>query len=211
MATSGRSGDCKHAPEVLELFLHQQTGRRLRHEVGDAVHRRMRAMRRAKRVVHVKVGERRELLGKRRIVLLFLRMKSKIFQQHHAAAFRFVHLLNGCLRLLADAVVRKRDGAPEQPAHRRHHRLQAVLRIHLALRTAEVRGQDRRRAVVQRVRDRRQRRSDARVVADFAVFERHVEVDADEHTLAAQIEIANGKLHRPRLAMNTSRSTQRFE
>ena len=69
------------------------------------------------------------------------------------------------------------------------HRLQAELRRRLALRPAEVRGENHRRALVERVLNRRQRRGDARVVGDRAVLERHVEVDADEDTLAAQIEI----------------------
>jgi len=71
--------------------------------------------------------------------------------------------------------------------------------------------QDDRRAVVQRVLNRRQRRADARIVADAAVFHRHVEVDPDEHALSFQVEVADGQFHKPFATSLRSRSTQRFE
>ena len=71
-------------------------------------------MRRAKRVVHVQLGERRELLSKRRIVSFFLWMKPQIFQQHDAAAFRLEHLIDRGLRRRANAVGRKADGTAQQ-------------------------------------------------------------------------------------------------
>ncbi len=54
-----------------------------------------------------------------------------------------------------------------------------------------MRGEDDRRALLERVLDRRQRRADARVVRDRAVLDRHVEVDPDERLLPAQVEIAD--------------------
>ena len=73
-----------------------------------------------------------------------------------------------------------------------------------------------RRALVEGVRDGRQRRADARVVADRAVLDRHVEIDADEDLLAPQIEVADRQLHRRNLKAlcrpgPCSRSTQRLE
>src|SRR5581483_11575520 len=70
---------------------------------------------------------------------------------------------------------------------------------------------DRRAAVLDDVANRRQRRADARVVADRAVLQRHVEVDAHEHALAGDVEVANRKLHSPFFTSSRSRSTQRFE
>ena len=79
---------------------------------------------------------------------------------------------------------RSATGRAEQLGERAATGLQAHLGIGLALRPAEVRGQDDGRApAFERVLDRRQRRADARVVADDAVLERDVEVDADEDAL----------------------------
>ena len=50
-------------------------------------------------------------------------------------------------------------------------------------------GEDDGRALIERVPDRRQRRLDARVVADSTVLERDVEVHAYEDALALEIEI----------------------
>src|SRR5215472_9454052 len=49
----------------------------------------------------------------------------------------------------------------------------------------------RRSALVECVLDRWKRRSDAGVVADQTVFQRDVEVHADEHALAREVEILN--------------------
>jgi hypothetical protein len=45
----------------------------------------VRAVRAAERVVHVDVGQRRELLGERGIVLLLGRVKPEVLEQQHAA------------------------------------------------------------------------------------------------------------------------------
>ena len=70
-------------------------------------------------------------------------------------------------------------------------RLQAELRLRLALRPAEMRREDHRRAVIERVGDRRQRRANAGVVGDPAVLDRDVEVDADEHAPAVEAKVVN--------------------
>ena len=72
-------------------------------------------------------------------------------------------------------------------------------------------GEDDGRAAVQRVRDRRQRRLDARVVLDLAVGERDVEIDANEDALALEIQVRDRELHRPFVTSLRTRSTQRFE
>ena len=65
----------------------------------------------------------------------------------------------------------------------------------LSLRPAEMRREDHRRALLERVPNRRQRRANARVVGDDAVLERDVEVHADEHTAPRQIEISDREFH----------------
>ncbi len=71
-------------------------------------------------------------------------------------------------------------------------RAKAHRRDGLALGTAEVRAEDDLGLVAERVLDGGERLADARVVGDDAVFERHVEVDADEHALVGEVEVANG-------------------
>src|SRR4029079_10036112 len=66
------------------------------------------------------------------------------------------------------------------------------VRLRFALRAAEVRGQNHRRALLERVCDRRQRGPHARVIRDAAILQRDVEIDADEHAPAAEREVPNG-------------------
>ena len=70
----------RHA-EIAQLFLHQQTGARgldVRHHARD---RCVSAMRRAKRIVNVDVGELGKRLRKRRIVLFFLSVKAQVLEE----------------------------------------------------------------------------------------------------------------------------------
>ena len=147
--------------EILDFVGHQEPRRRLVDVVHDAFGRGVRAMRGAERVVHVDVRERRQRFGKRRIVLFLFGVEPQVLEQDDAARIRRDDLS----RRRADAVGRERH----RPVHERRqvlgHRLQAEFRIRLALRPAEVRREDDRRAAFQRVRDGRQGRANARVVA----------------------------------------------
>ena len=73
-------------------------------------------------------------------------------------------------------------------------RPQRQLRVRLAFRPAEMAGENRRRAVRQRVLDRRQRRADPRVVRDRAVLDRDVEVDADQHPPPLERDVLDAAL-----------------
>ena len=168
-------------PEVLQLFFHQQPRRRLLEAVRDAFHRRVRAMRGAKGVVHVARGERRQRLCECGVVLFFLRMKAQVLEQDDVALHR--------ARLLADAVGREGDRLPEQLGQAIRDRPQAHVRVDLALGSSQVAREHDRRALSERVLDGGQRRLDARVVADDAVLQRDVEVHADENALALEIQI----------------------
>ena len=88
-----------------------------------------------------------------------------------------------------DAVGRERHRPMDELRQVLGDGLERELRIRLALRPAEVRREDDRRAVVERVGDRRQRRADPRVVRDAPVLDRHVEVHAHEHAPVGQGEI----------------------
>ena len=211
--------------KVAQLLLHQQPGAGLGHQSHDRFDRRVRAMRRAERIVHVDVAQCGQPLREAGIVLLFLGVVAQVLEQHDAAGGRAAH---GGLGRGADTVFGERHGATQQLTRSRGDRAQAHVRIRLALGTAEMRGQDHAsRARVERVSDRRQRLANASVVADDAALERDVEVDADEHASAFQVEVANRsfchgrfqvpesgfqvRAQRPRATSWRSRSTQRLE
>ncbi len=71
-------GCLEHAPEILDLLAHQQSRGRLSHVVHDAFRGGMRPVRRSKRVVHIHVRQRGQLLREAGVVLLFLRMEPQI-------------------------------------------------------------------------------------------------------------------------------------
>ena len=127
--------------EILQLLLHQQAGRRAPDVVRDPFDRRVRAMRGAEGVVDVLVGERRERLGERRIVLLFLRMEPQVLEQYDAPA-RPCTCCHRARRVVAHAIVGERHGPSEQIGQPIGDRAKAHLRIDLALRPAQMAGED---------------------------------------------------------------------
>ena len=180
IATNGRSGCSSTVPEVLDLRRHQQPRGRLLDVLDDAFGRGVRAVRRAERVVDVDVGERGELLRRT--------PGRSSLPPRGSAGSRAGRPRRRC-RPSSIAVC---AGSPTQSSanttgrssssdSRVGDRLQRVL----AGSACPWAGRDASRGstvapLLQRVLDRRQRRADARVVADRAVLDRHVEVDADE-------------------------------
>ena len=148
-------------------------------------------MRRAERVVDVEVAQTCQLLREGVVVLLLLFVKAKVLKQKHVAVLQLRDLL---ARLRADAVLRERDRTPKQLRQVLGHGSKAVLLDALALRPSQMRREDDTRAVVNRVLNRRQRGTYARVVLDHAVLHRHVEVNADKDALALEVEVFDGKL-----------------
>ena len=125
--------------EVAQLLFHQQAGGRLAHQRDHRLDRRMRPVRRAERVVDVDVGERRERLRERRIVLFLFGMKPQVLEQDHASVGRTA---DRRLRRGADAVLGERHRPVQQFGQPCGDRPQAHLRIRLALRPPEMRRQD---------------------------------------------------------------------
>ena len=74
--------------QVVELLLHEEARRRLRHELRDALGRGVGAVRAAERVVDVDVRQRRELLGEGGIVLLLGGVEAQVLEQEDAAGLR---------------------------------------------------------------------------------------------------------------------------
>ena len=76
-------------------------------------------------------------------------------------------------------------------------RSQRIFLDRFSFRPAEVRHQDRLRALFPEIIDRRQTFADAGVIGDgdlpVAFFRRHIEIDPDQDALSAHLEIAQGE------------------
>ena len=183
-ATNGRSGDARASPRYFSSSSIRKPAAGLRQQLRHALGRRVRAMARSERVVHVEVGELRQLLRERRVVLLLLLVEADVLEQRR-----------GCGPEPAPA------RWPSSPARRRSRWRSSPRWSSSRARCAatgfelnsglgppfgppEVRGQDHGRPVLERVLDGRQRRADARVVLDAPFLDGHVEVHADEDALA---------------------------
>ena len=152
----------------------------------------MRAVRSAERVVDEDVRHIGKRLGQRGIVLGLALLKADVLEQDRLAG---LDLGSQALCILADNVLRQLDFLAEQLAQALSNRRKRVLHVNLALRTAEVRAKDNCCIVIQQVLDGLERRADALVVGDIAVFIlRHVEVAADDNLLARHVDIFNALL-----------------
>ena len=179
---------------MLDFFLHQESHRGLLDELRDAGRAGMRAMRRTEGVVHINVAEFGQRFGKLRIVRFFPRLKAKIFEQGHVA---FAHVPDDFLRDRADRVVTENHRMIDQHVQMIGHGPKRIFLDRLSFRPAEVRHQNRLRAVLAKVINRRQTFTDPRVIGDddptVLFFDRHIEVHAHERALAAHLEIAKGE------------------
>jgi len=91
---------------------------------------------RAKRVVHVDVPQLGQLAGEILAVLGLFGVKTRVFEQHHAAIGQGVGDPPGGL---AHAVFSERDVDAQQIRQNRDHRAQREFRLRLALGTAQMR------------------------------------------------------------------------
>jgi len=194
----------EHGGEGLELRLHQES--RGFYRQLHAHHGRVRAVRGAEGVVHINITEPgkagAKFLDGLRVGLLrgavfqlylafLLDVEAKVFKQEHVAGFE---RSRGVLGHGADTVLGKGHGLPEQLAQFSGHGLERKFRDTLAVRPAEMRHEHDARALLEGKLDRGQGRDNALVVGDGAggLVLRDVEIDAHEHALAGQIEIADG-------------------
>src|SRR6267143_1693268 len=150
------------------------------------------AMRGAKRITDEKaVTESRELFRKGLVVLFLLGMEADVFEQEDIAVGECFALR---LRNGPDTV----RGKPNRPADEFLELLgylhERVFRIWAALGAAQMRSEHQSAALLNREAERGDRFANAGVVGDHAVFERNVEVHADEDAFSAKIEIVDGQL-----------------
>ena len=179
----------QHLAQVLEFFLHEQAGRGLLHEAGDADRGGMSAMRGAESVVYVIVRQAGKLLGELGVVGFFFGMEAEILQQQGLALFQpSGHLLG----FRADAfgteahVFSARQLFVQQHAQAFSRGLEAHRRIGFALGPAEMGDQNQPRSVTESVLDGGQGFADASVVDDAAIFERDVEIDPHEDAVIVE-------------------------
>ena len=213
--------------EELDLLLEKEAGNRGLDVVGDDGGRSVGAVSRAERVVAIEVAVGSELLrhlGALRLELGLLRRELLVSE---VDALLVVVLLDlAVLGLVEAGVLEESDFAglerlddivgghavwdeldlePELLGKRLCDGLQRERRVvgvrgraELdALRTAEVRHEDERAALLEDVLDRRQRRDDAGVVGDLAgavLGHRHVEINTHYDALALELDVAESLL-----------------
>ena len=197
-------------PQRRQLSLHEQARRRRLQVARDGVDRRVRAVRGRERIVHVAVGQLRELAREAVVVLFLLGVEAEVLQQQQIAGLQ---RLGVRARRLADAVGRERHRSRQEWREPLGDGLQRVLRIRPALRPAEVGGEHDGGATVEREAQGGHRRPQARVVRHRAALEGDVEVGADEHALARQRQVLDRQLRHDQrvLPMNLMRSRTREE
>ena len=174
--------------DVVDLLLHQESRDRL-DVLRHARIRGMRTMRNAKRIVHSDICERCELLCEGGIVLLLFLVIAQVLEQEDFARLQACREL---LRLGADAVGCPLDLTTEELCEMLDEMLRAELILTCLGRTADVAGDDERRAAVEQIVQRRQRAHHARIVRDVHLgIKRNVVVHADEYLLALDVDILN--------------------
>ena len=189
--TSGRSGASMIERSVTTSRSSSRPATAGRRNSVDAHGRGVRPVGRAEGVVHVGVGERRQLLRELGVVLGLAALPARVLEHQHVAG---LEPLDAAPHLRPDDVGRLMDARVDQLAETLGDRLQRRLGV-AALRPAEMRAEHEPRALLEQQLDRRQRGPDARVVRDAPVLERDVEVDAREHRLAGpDLEVADGAL-----------------
>ena len=144
----------------------------------------------AESVVDIDIGNGGKLFGEGGIIGLLLVVEADVLQKQHVSG---LERGDGGGDFGADAVVHERHGAAEHFPQERGDGLKRHGGFALALRTAQMGGQNRLGAAADEQAQGGQRFLDAGAVVDhhFAVllFHRHVEVHADEHPFPGHIEI----------------------
>ena len=166
-------------------------------------HRRMRTVTRAKCIVDIDIGERRERLGKLLLRLfeclfgsrfffvaielaarfaLFFFVKSQVLEQQNLTRFEALRLLDDAI---ANAIFCKNDFAFRQQFRQSfRHGLKRKFRARIRLRTPQVRRHNGQATIANDVLNRRYRLANAEIIRYHAIIERYVKIDANKHALA---------------------------
>ena len=129
IATNGRSGDSSAWPRYCSSFSISSPAAGRSTWCVIALDRGVRAVRRAERVVHVAIGERRQRLRERRVVLLLFGMEAQVLEQHDTACARCATCCTAPRACVADAVGGERHRRAEELREAIRDRPQADLRV----------------------------------------------------------------------------------
>ncbi|MNT48491.1 hypothetical protein D3C72_1852730 [compost metagenome] len=140
-------------------------------------------MRGTEGIHHEHIAQRGVLLRQRFIVLAFAKVHAAVFQQHDRA--------RRDLDTVHPVTHQRHVHAQQRGQAQRHRRQRLGLAPHPFHWAAQVRGDHHRRALLQCQFQRRQRCGDALFGGDAAVFDRYVQVLADQHALAGEIEVGH--------------------
>ena len=148
----------------------------------------MRTVRNAESIVHSDIGQRGKTLGENRIVFLFFRVETQVFQHQNLAGFQ---VFCRCFRYRSHTVGRKFYFAAKQCGQMFGYRRERELGRRPPLGAAKVGRQNERSALVQKVLQRRQGCAYAGIVGDITRFiHRHVVIDADKDSFSLEIDVA---------------------
>ena len=142
-----------------------------------------------KSIIHVNLAEFGQGAGEAAIVVLFAAMEAQVLQKGHTAGFEPAHhrgghrpdTVGGESHRAAQCLGQGRGQGRQRQSHHPH-----------ALGPAEMAHHDDPRALVGQLGDGRRYPFDSRHIGDPAVPDRHVEVDADQHPLARDLDIVEG-------------------
>ncbi len=137
-------------------------------------------------VVDIDVAELGEFVDMGRIVLLLALVKAGVLEEKHVAVLHFGDRIVG---RLADAVGREGDRPLDDVGDRGGDGLERIGFIRAALGPAEMGEKNDLAAFVRDLRDRRRHPLDARRIGHAAVLRRNVEIDAQQHALAGDIDV----------------------
>ncbi len=177
----------EHLLEGFQFGLQRSPGIGRQH-VGQPFGRGVRAVRHRESVIDENVaqfGQRGDEFG---VVLFLAGMEAGVFQADDVAG---LHRGDRALGRFADAIVDEFDRALDDVRDLGGDRLERLLRI-APLGAAEMRQQDHLGALVGDLGDGGRHALDARCVADDAVLNRDVQVDAHQHALSLHVDVVKG-------------------
>ena len=161
-------------------------------ETRDADNGSVRAVRGTEGVADEEaVAESGELLRKGFVVFFFFGMEADVFEDEHFPVAQGFALAFGSR---ADAIQGEGHGLAEKFFQFFRGGPEGIFWIGTALGPAEMRSEDEAAAFLNGEAERGNRFADACVVGDDAVFQRNVEVHADENAFAAEVEVVDGEL-----------------
>ena len=178
-------GPIDEAPQRAKLGFHQKAGG-VGKQMREAFGRGVRAVSGCESVVHIQIAEPREAFGEIQVVAFFFGVKAEVFEQEHVAV---AQLRDGIFDRRADRVVHERNGDVEPIRERLCDRAKREARIRLAVRTAQMRENDRARVVLVQPTQRWNRCIDAPVIEDSSLGYRDVEILAHQNAFSSNVEL----------------------